>query len=165
MTTTTVEVERTVTESEKMNVCDECQREIDENGREFVSVGGSGWDKSVNNGPTLHFCSECLSDMTEGAVNPAYVEQTEKWLAGNWSSEINVFSVEKSVVGVKNVSIIASGVGLFVLAGLAIASSMWTVPVSIVYAFGVGLLIMQLVITSFARDAMKAVESANESLK
>jgi len=36
MTTTTVEVERTVTEQEELSLCEDCQREVDKNGDAFV---------------------------------------------------------------------------------------------------------------------------------
>lgn len=75
MTTTTVEVERTVTESEELHLCDECHREIDENGMEYHPP-----NYVTQGGPTLHFCSECLNNMTDGEVQPAHVERAEDWL-------------------------------------------------------------------------------------
>jgi len=87
MTTTTVEIERTVTESEELTVCDECQREVDEAGKSFVGsekvrehreefAGGL-----VNGLPDgdLDLCSECIERLG-GDVDPDYVQRSEDWL-------------------------------------------------------------------------------------
>ncbi len=84
MTKTTVEVTqtKTVTESEEITVCDECKREVDEDGGTFARVGPgwSGSDRWLENGVELHFCSECLLDMTSNEDKPAHVQRKEDWL-------------------------------------------------------------------------------------
>lgn len=94
MVETTVEVERTVTEEETLTLCEECQREVDENGDAFVplqevvdSLDNQGIsaradveEKLLKDWLQLHFCSECLREMTDGSVRPSYIERAEEWL-------------------------------------------------------------------------------------
>lgn len=70
MTTTTVEVEEMRTIEEAVDVCDDCNREVDDAGVEYRSHGK----------PTLHFCSECLSSMSDDYTEP-HVERVEDWMA------------------------------------------------------------------------------------
>jgi len=121
MTTTTVEVEQTITKEEEITLCDECQREVDENGETFLPPDMSS--------PQLHFCSECLEQMTDGEVQPEYVKRAEDWL--NTSSVLNDMTIEDELYSVKQatgyISILSVGAGLFIG---AIAISPYTLPFS-----------------------------------
>lgn len=70
MTVTSVEYEETVTREEELRVCDDCNREVDENGKRLTSP-----DCSIS----LDYCSECLSEIGKD-VAPPYVERAEDWL-------------------------------------------------------------------------------------
>lgn len=52
MTTETVSVQRVVEKTEEVTVCDECCREVDEEGATFEMADGGDVE--------LHFCSECV---------------------------------------------------------------------------------------------------------
>lgn len=69
MTQATVQVEKTITEEETFNICNYCNREVDANGKEFA-------DDDI----ALHFCSECLSQMSGQDFEQPYVLKTEEWL-------------------------------------------------------------------------------------
>lgn len=63
MTTTTVEVERTVTDEEEVTICDDCQREVDDRGVEEMPCD---------------FCSRCKRAYTDDP--PDDVITAEEWL-------------------------------------------------------------------------------------
>lgn len=67
-----------VTREEDIEICDECQREVDDDGMEYHPP-----NYVTEGGPTLHFCSECLNNMTDGDVQPTHVERVEEWLESN----------------------------------------------------------------------------------
>ena len=74
MTTTTVEVEKTVTEEEELDICDDCGREVDEAGGEFNPPN------ALDRGTHLHFCSDCLDRFSDEDINPEGVQRVKDWL-------------------------------------------------------------------------------------
>jgi len=68
----TIEVEKTVTEEETLQICDDCGRELDEGGKTFKE------SNTFSDGMKLHFCSRCLGEYDNYV--PEQVELVEEWL-------------------------------------------------------------------------------------
>jgi ribosomal protein L37AE/L43A len=71
----TITYTENVEQEESITVCDECHREVDEDGVEYHPA-----NYVARGGQTLHFCSECMATMTDGEYTPKSVERVEEWL-------------------------------------------------------------------------------------
>ena len=71
----TITYTENVEREESITVCDECHREVDEDGVEYHPA-----NYVARGGQTLHFCSECMATMTDGEYTPKSVERVEEWL-------------------------------------------------------------------------------------
>lgn len=98
MTTTTIEYEEVVTQEEQVDVCDECSREVDDNGLLYTPAG-RGQVSDDQSDLHLHFCSECLREMYEKDVQSASVERTKEWLSerdgAGWTLSGNIIAANK----------------------------------------------------------------------
>jgi hypothetical protein len=70
-----IEYEKTELVTEEVTICDKCDREVDDAGREFHPP-----NYATKGGPTLHFCSECLNKMTQNEQIPHDIIQADKWV-------------------------------------------------------------------------------------
>ena len=71
----TITYTENVETEESITICDECHREVDEDGVEYHPA-----NYVTGGGQTLHFCSECMATMTDGEYTPKSVERVEEWL-------------------------------------------------------------------------------------
>lgn len=166
MTTTTVEIERTVTEEEQLHLCNECQREVDGNGREFIP-------RKQSSDASLHFCSECLDEMTDGDIVPEYVELAEDWLDTSWESQIDgntmtTKTLEGEVKGAAHFSQWAAIIGLLLGVVIVIAPMVGiSLPfgnlLPVIYGFGAAVILIAN--AGVMGDASKAIDKANERVK
>src|SRR6056297_1052543 len=80
MTTRTIEFEETRTVERELTLCDNCQNEVDPN--------GSLYTDSSNNYADLHFCSKCLSELSEDIDDPETTKLKEWWNRSWTASDI-----------------------------------------------------------------------------
>lgn len=72
MTTKTVQYEQTVTKEETIDLCNDCHREVDEDGMSFVS------DRNTQI-QSIHLCSECADRLLED-FTPSSIVLAEDWV-------------------------------------------------------------------------------------
>jgi hypothetical protein len=156
MTKTTVEVERTVREEEELRLCNKCQREVDPDGEEFSPprIGAS---------PELHFCSECLDNLTE-----KYDDRETALLREWWNDEEKVLNITRTTEGRfdalwSGLSWIA-GITTVVVLGLMAVAVFFTVP-AIIW-IGVSALCWAMIAgtLAFVSTTAKHLKQANESV-
>lgn len=119
MTTTTVEVERTVTEEEQLHLCDDCQREVDPDGTEYRPRKAGG--------PSLHFCSECLDGFSEDYEDGETMALRE-WWEGSWEANGITRTTAERFDAVWTGLSWTAGLSALAFIGVGIATLIWTVP-------------------------------------
>jgi len=159
-----VEIKRTVTESEKVLICDNCQREVDQNGVEFGAKGNHHIDD-------IHFCSECTDTFVDQDVNPEYIEEAKSWLNKEWQTHNINFeeTLEESISRAFNSLrfFFFTGIVLgFILIGSSVAglaSTQTHIIALTVYSLGaLGALFLSAKAT---KDAKYVVDNAIEDLR
>lgn len=123
----TVEYEETVTREESFEVCDDCGREVDDDGAKFSLTGdsyvGMSDDQRYNIvGTNLHFCSECLDNMMEQPVGPGAV-RVRNWLDETDRSDITLRDNVKKAYGAGKAALLMSFVSIGLLFVLVVAES------------------------------------------
>jgi hypothetical protein len=156
MVETTVEVEKTVTESELLTICDKCQREVDPDGEPYYSTSDS-------DSPDLHFCSECLdsfSDEFEDSETQAFRE----WWEGSYKGNHIYRTTEERFKKVGSGLVITAVGGLFAIIGLGIATIIWTVPYIAWMASSVLMLAIVMGSLGYISSTIRHLRKANEDV-
>lgn len=160
-----VEIERTVTESEKVLICDRCQREVDQNGVEFGAKGNFHIDD-------IHFCSECTDTFVDQDVNPEYIEEAKSWLNKEWQTSADAFPQETLEESIQNAHAILrffffTGIVLgFILIGSSVAGLASTqTHIIALTVYSIGALTSLLLSTKATKDAKYVVDNAIEDLR
>jgi hypothetical protein len=153
----TVEVEQTKTVSEDLLVCDECHREVDDEGATF---------EPESDGPDaeLHFCSECIGKMTDGDFAPSYVERLDEWLNRDLSNGERRTTVAKKVRGAHSTANFTLKTGVLLGILIAVASFFFTVPGWVLLLYVLGAIVSQMLLKVDLDIAVDAIDTMEKTI-
>lgn len=138
---TTVTYTEEVEKSEKMLLCDDCQRELDDDGSTFVNT-------DYNSSQEVHYCSECKPS-DDSDKKPEHVVRAEEWFDG----DDNVgFPVKDNITGARAASASIAILGIAVAAASVFGSEM------VIFALGLIILGLAVVSLKLIQDALGVVD-------